>query len=295
MATRLATLEEMVRRGDVVGSRVPPPRNITELGGINLLPDLGQSEMRQQALSGILGMAGPSMPLSWASNDMPLAFVGLTNDRPTGAAQPSIPLNVLVRSDFAPAVQAAQKELHQRGATLPLSSPPMIALPKASPGATAPADILRYLGRTLDLAANAALLDPTNDPLALIRKAGSADQFQIAARVLTPGAPVPVTPGDYDALKCSSAACTPVSLANASFVPVGPILAAVGYYPVSPLPQPTSLSSTAWAHFTNVTGLVSRRTGLGDELSMLYSPDAIAHSVFASMLTWAWNGTTFVS
>jgi hypothetical protein len=36
-------------------------------------------------------------------------------------------------------------------------------------------------------------------------------------------------------------------------------------------------------------------TKLGDELSLLYNWSAIMSSVFASELTWVWNGTQFAS
>jgi hypothetical protein len=86
-----------------------------------------------------------------------------------------------------------------------------------------------------------------------------------------------------------------VPLNGALVVPVAPLLAAAGFYPASPLPQPTSSASTAWAHFTNVTGLVAGTTRLGDELSLLYDPDVVAQSVFNNMLNWVWNGAQFAA
>jgi hypothetical protein len=44
----------------------------------------------------------------------------------------------------------------------------------------------------------------------------------------------------------------------------------------------------------NVTGLVAGSTKLGDELSLLYRPEQIVNSVFAPMMSWTWDGTTFV-
>jgi hypothetical protein len=102
-----------------------------------------------------------------------------------------------------------------------------------------------------------------------------------------------VTPANYDALQCTATTSTIVPLLGASFVPVAPVMAGAGFYPASPLPQPANNTSTAWATLTNVTGLTSGVTLLGDELGMLYSPSTIAASVFASMLNTAWNGTTF--
>jgi hypothetical protein len=286
-------MRRLALEGDVVGSRVPPPKNITEIGGyFNLLATLKEGAMREQALAGILGVAGPTPALGWLSTTTPLSMVTLPNDRPAGPAQPSIPLNFLVRSDFSLALQAALQTLHSTGATLPFSGPPVLTLPIAAPGATMPANILTYLGRTLTLSTAAALLAPATDPLALIGPSGGTPPFYIAANALNPGS-TPVTPANYDALQCTATANATVPLANVSFVQVAPILVAAGFYPASPLPQPANNTQTAWATFTNITGLVNGVTMLSDELGLLYSPSVIAASMFAPTLNTVWNGTTF--
>ncbi|HEY7816080.1 MAG TPA: hypothetical protein VIC62_22735, partial [Nakamurella sp.] len=202
----------MALEGDVIGSRIPPPRNITEIGGyMNLLGTLQQTEMRQQALAGILGVAGPNPPLGWLTNDQPLAFVTLSNDRPAGPAQASIPLTFVVRSDFVTAVQSVFAYLHHRGCSLPIGGPTLVSLPQARPGLLTPGDPLPYIGRTLDLAAGVALLDPESDALALVRSA-TTDPFQIAANVLSAAtATIPTTAAAYDGLQCDSTSCSPVS------------------------------------------------------------------------------------
>ncbi|HPI74898.1 MAG TPA: hypothetical protein PLZ01_15900, partial [bacterium] len=59
-------LRRLALQGDVVGSRVPAPQNITEIGGyLNLLRESKQEEMLAQVLAGILGVAGPNPPLGW--------------------------------------------------------------------------------------------------------------------------------------------------------------------------------------------------------------------------------------
>lgn len=287
-------LRRIALEGDVTGSRVPPPRNITEIGGyLNLLTTLNQYEMRAQTLAGILGVAGPNPPLGWISNaNPPLTFTTLPNDRPAGPAQSSIPLTVPIRSDFATAFQAAQTALHAQGCALPIAALPR-TLPTASvPGAPSAADPLPYLGRALDIVAGTALVDPTNDPIALIRKSGTTDPFQIAARVLSTGS-VPVPVGNYDAVQCTSSNSTIVALASASFVLIAPILGNAGFYPASPLPVPATLSDTAWTRFTNVTGLVKGVTKLSDELSLLYDWNSIEASVFGGMIEFVWDGTQF--
>jgi hypothetical protein len=285
-------LRRLALEGDIVGSRIPPPKTISEVGGyVNLLTSLKEPAIRSQMLASLLGVAGPSQPLGWVSNNQPLAFVTLPNDRPAGRSQPALALTFVVRSDFSGALQAALNALHQQGCALPFSSPPVVMLPQAMPGTLPPADVLPYLGRTLDVATVAALVDPRNDPVALIRVSGTSAPFQIAAQVLTTGN-VPVVPGIYDALQCDASSCLVVQVSG-QYVLVAPILAVAGFYPTSPLSQPGSVTATAWARFTNITGLVPGVTKLGDELSLIYSWSSINHSVFASVLHWVWNGTAF--
>lgn len=286
-------MRRIALEGDVVGSRVPPPRNITEIGGyLNLLTTLNETTMREQTLAGILGVAGPNPPLGWISNTQPLAMVSIGNDRPAGPAQPTLPLTVLVRSDFVTAVKAAVAQLHQFGATLPMAGGSVLQLPQATPGSSIPTDILMYLGRVLTVAATAALTTPGTDPLALIRAHGSSDDYEIAAQVLSATAN-PVVPADYDALVCTATSSSVVELPTGTLVAVAPVLAGAGFYPASPLPVPANNTQTAWARFTNITGLVPGVTRLGDELSALYNPQTVATSVFAGVVDWVWNGTAF--
>jgi hypothetical protein len=288
-------MRRIALEGDVIGSRVPPPKNITEIGGyLNMLTTLKESSMREQALAGILGVAGPSTPLGWISNTMPLAMVSVTNDRPAGPAQPTIPLSILVRSDFVNPLKLAMAAIHQYGATIPFAGGSVLQLPAGAPGAVPPSDMLKYIGRELSLAPTAALLNPATDPLALVRVTGTTNPFAIASNVLT-ATSVTVTPANYDAIQCTSTASTTVALTGASFVPLAPILANAGFYPSSPLPVPANNTQTAWATFTNVTGLVAGTTMLGDELSLLFNSQTIANSVFAGTLGAVWNGTTFVA
>jgi hypothetical protein len=286
-------LRRLALQGDIVGSRIPSPRNISEIGGyINLLTNLKQPEMRAQMLAGILGVAGPSQPLGWGDDTPALAFVNLPNDRPAGQAQASLPLTFVVRSDFCDALQSVLDTLHQRGCALPFFSPPVQTLPRANPGAFAPDDALPFLGRTLHLATTAALVNPSTDALVLARSQGSSERFQIAAQVLM-SATISVSPGNYEALQCDAASCSTVSLQNAQLVSVAASMANAGFYPASPLPIPSSSAPTGWARLTNTTGLAPGVTKLGDELGLLYKWSAINHSVFAGALNRVWNGTVF--
>ena len=288
-------MRRIALEGDVTGAGIPSilMSSPTMVGGVlNYLTATKQTAILQQALAGMLGVAGPSQPLGWISNVQPLAMADVTNDRPAGPAQPTIPLVSLVRSDFVGAVKAAIAGVHHYGATVPFASPPVLQLPSGAPGATPPADVLKYLGRELNLAPAAALAAPATDPLAIVRSGGPSAPWQLAARVLT-ATSATVAPADYDAIQCTPTSKSTVTLTQARLVPLGPALAAAGFYPASPLPIPANSTQTAWATFTNVTGLVAGSTRLGDELSLLYSPDTVASSVFASILDWVWNGSTF--
>jgi hypothetical protein len=248
--------------------------------------------MREQALAGILGVAGPAQPLGWISNDQPLSMVAVTNDRPAVAAQPSFPLTVLVRSDFVAGVQSALKLLHSYGATLPLTSPSAILLPPGGTGATIANPILFYIGRMLIIAPSAALTNPVTDPVALLPPASAGGTYSLASHVLNP-AQYSVEPADLLALQCAPTMCSVIQLSQVSYVPIGPIFAAAGFYSPSPLPVPANSTQTGWTVLANTTGLVSGVTMLGDELSLLYRQDQIAASAFAAMLEWTWNGSTF--
>lgn len=293
-AAQSILLRRLALQGDVVGSRIQAPRNISEIGGyLNLLETLGETAMREQTLAGILGVAGP-IPSLTTLQPQPLSMVSLTNDRPLGVAQPSLPLSVQVRSDFVSRLLDALKQLHAQNATMPFAGPTSLILPAGGPGTNLPADPLLYLGRVLSLSPAAALQAPASDPLVLARKAGSVGAFDIMANVLSAGG-VPVPPDNYEALQIAGAAVNTVALNNTSLVMLAPLLAGAGFYPTTPLPAPTSATDFAWTRLSNVTGLVAGQTTLGDELSLLYTPSLIAASAFAPALGYTWNGTTFIA
>lgn len=286
-------LRRLALQGDIVSSRIPAPRNITEIGGyLNLLATLKQYEMRSQMLAGILGVAGPNPPLGWYGSRPLLTMVALPNDRPEGPGQPAIPLTYAIRSDFLEGMRAALRDLHDRGCALPCMAP-VRRLPVALPGAQFPEDPLSFLGRVVDIVPSSALRDPASDPIALARKNGSSDPFQVVARVIGSSPAVPTPPADWEVLTCDASSRTSVTAAGARFVPVAPILAAAGFYPASPLPLPESENSTGWARFTNRTGLVSGQSRLGDELALIYPAAEIAASTFTTGLNRVWNGTVF--
>src|SRR5262245_19369019 len=85
-------LQRLANQGDVFPSRVPAPRNITEVGGyLNLLEAAGQLDTRASAVASALGVAGPAQQSAALSGAVPVGFVDIANDRPAGAVQASIP------------------------------------------------------------------------------------------------------------------------------------------------------------------------------------------------------------
>ena len=281
-------LRRLALQGDVISSRVPAPRNITEIGGyLNLLDTLHQPEARSQMIAGILGVAGPNPPLGWQAAHPPLTMVSVPNDRPDGPSQAAIPLSFAVRSDFAAAVEAARTTLHAQGALLPLLAA-VKPLPPPIAGVDPPDDALPYIGRTLMVVPAAALRDADADPVVLARKNGTTDPFAIMARSSTAAAQ------SWDAYECTDTARTTVQT-NSALVPIASALAAAGFYPASPLPAPANLMDIAWATLTNVTGLIAGVTTLGDELSLLHPAADVLGSAFNARMNWIWNGTTFAA
>jgi hypothetical protein len=277
----------------VVPSRVPAPRNITEIGGyINLLGTLNQIDMRSQVLAGILGVAGPNPPLGWIANAT-LPMVPLANDRPAGPLQRSIPVTIPVRSDFLAPLRAALQILHDQGCMVPFLGGPL-GLPRSGTNALPPDDPLPYLGRVLTLVPGTALADPVTDALALVRMQGTNGPFEVAANAVGPASAM-VSPGNFEALRCTATACGSMPLTGAKLVFVAPALAQAGFYPDDPPSQPETAADEDWARWTNVTGLVPGVTTLGDELSLLYSQSVIAGSVFSGHLGRTWDGTEFAA
>lgn len=289
-AAQAVLMRRMALEGDVIGARVPPPRNISEIGGyLNLLDSLGEAAMREQTLAGILGVAGPTPALGWTAAQ-PLSMVSVPNDRPTGTFQSTLPLSVLVRSDFVGAFQTTVTALHAQGATLPCTAPTTSSLPPGGPGTTVPADLLSCVGRVLMLAPAAALVAPATDPIVLARPSGSGT---FALAVNATGA----TPASYDVLAISGNSIVtqtlslPLVMLTAATGTTS--LASAGFYSPTPFPAPASPTDVAWARLANITGLVAGSTRYGDELALLFPPSVISASALAPALGYTWDGTRF--
>jgi hypothetical protein len=291
METQLILLRRLALAGDVVPSRIPAPLNITEVGGyLNYLETLQETEMRRQVLASILGVAGDP-PLGTSLTGPALFFVSRTNDRPAGNQQATYPLGFSMRNDFATAFDAILAQIHAAGCQVPLLTPLRILPP--APSTTPPTDLLRFLGRTLDLAPTAALIDPDADPLAVAHP-DSGSVLEVVARQLDASAPDAgdVTSASWVAIQCDNTACTESS-DDRLYLPLTPIFNAAGWYQPAPT-TPTSLTSPGtWARWTNITGLIPGVTRFGDELSLLYAPAEIAASALRDLSLWTWDGEVF--
>ncbi|MCL3862268.1 hypothetical protein [Actinotalea sp. K2] len=284
-------LRRLALSGDLFPSRIPPPQNITQIGGyLNLIKD--NPVLQAQVLASALGVAGPNPSPGFVPDLPQLFYVTRPNDRPAGSAQPSTPVQLTVRSDLAPAFLAAREVLHRQGASLPvmdLHRP----LPPVSLDVAAPTDLLPYLGRTLRLVPGAALVDPTADPLA-VGQEGSGPQ-RVLARQTDPSAPDAggVSSTDWELWSCDDAQCTQQTVTGA-FIEVEPVLAAGGWHRAGDLQAPTTRSDDgAWHTFTNVTGLVAGSTSAGEELRLLHPVGVLAASSIRERLDWVWDGHAF--
>ena len=292
-------LQRLANQGDVFPSRVPAPRNITEVGGyLNLLELAGQVDMRSSAVASALGVAGPPPAASAVAGALPVGFVEAPNDRPAGPAQASIPPTLSVRGDFHAPLQAALAALHAQGCALPLRAP-RAALPASQPGAGATslddAAVLAALGRSLEVFPGAVLVDPAADPLALARpETPATEPIRLVARELDGG--TLVTEASWVALRASSSTVAEDAPAPRRYAEVAPPMQAAGWIHPTPPAAPASLGARGTlVRFVNLTGLVAGETTLGAELALLYTPAAIARSALAPFSGWIWNGSAFAA
>jgi len=288
-------LQRLALQGDVFSSRIPVPKNITEVGGyLNLLARLGESEIRTQALAAALGVAGPNPMPGLAPSQGVLFDVMRPNDRPSGAAEASTPVQVAIRNDFAPAFDAARQAIHAAGCRIPLLGFAPPALPPHTPGAPGlPQDLLLHLGRVLRLMPTAALADPDQDLLAVARPDGET-ALHVVARQVEAGAPEAgaVATAPWVAWSCSGSSCAE-STDDRAYLPLAPILNAAGWYQPAPSAPASAGDTGDWWRWTNTTGLVPGSSRYGDELLQRRTPGEVAASALRDALDLVWNGTTF--
>jgi hypothetical protein len=243
-------------------------------------------------LAATLGVAGPNPMPGWTSERPAISFVARPNDRPVGAAQATIPVAFTMRADLAGPLEEALAKIRAKGGTFPLLSPARVLPSPVSGTAAPPTDGLALVGRTLEAVPAAALVDPTTDPLA-VGGVGAAGN-EVLARQVDAAAPdaASVTSAAYNLWACTATACSQQAVTD-KFIAVTPPLNGAGWYQPA-VSAPTSLASPGnWSRWTNVTGLVSGRTRLGEELGLLYTKAEIAQSALADKLDWAWDGTAF--
>lgn len=287
-------LRRLALAGDLFPSRIPPPLNITQVGGyLNLIEK--DPVLRAQVLSSALGVAGPNPAPGFDPTLPPLYFTSRANDRPTGTAATATPVTIRVRNDLAGPLDAALAALHDQGVTLPLLATDA-PLPPVAPGAPPPVNLLPYLGRELQLVPAAGLIDPVVDPLAVGQLGGTGPQL-VVSRQLDPTAPAAgsVAPQAWSLWTCDNTMCTQSTVTDA-FVDLTAPLNTAGWYRVDPLPAPTSLGADGgWTRWSNTTGLVAGRSTFGEELRLLYSLGQIAASSVRELQDWVWNGTSFAA
>ncbi len=285
-------LRRLATSGDLFPSRIPPPLNITQVGGyLNLIED--DPVLSAQVLASALGVAGPHPTPGFDATLPPLYFTARGNDRPTGPAQAATPVSFRVRNDFAAGLDAGLTTLHELGVLFPVLAADGL-LPPLADGP--PDDLLPFLGRRLTVVPSAALSDPTTDLLA-VGQLGGAGATLALARQVDPAAPqaATVAAAAYALWTCNPASCTQ-STVNGAYVDVDPVLAVAGWHRPAPLTAPVSLVDTAdWNTWQNVTGLVAGESTFGAELRLLYSLGQIAASSVRERQDWVWDGATFVA
>jgi hypothetical protein len=293
VAAQQLVLRRLATSGDLFPSRIPPPLNITQIGGyLNLIED--DPILSAQVLASTLGVAGPNPTPGFDVILPPLYFTTRGNDRPAGAAQTATPVSFRIRNDFAAGLDAALRTLHDLGTQLPVLAGDGLLPPLSE--AAPPTDLLAFLGRRLSLVPSAALTDPTTDLLA-VGQLGGAGATLALARQVDPAAPQAgtVAAAAYSLWTCDAVACTQ-AVVNGTYVDLDPVLAVAGWHRAAPLSAPASLGdSKGWNTWQNVTGLVAGESTFGAELRLLYSLGQIAASSVRERQDWVWDGTTFVA
>jgi hypothetical protein len=280
--------------GDLAPSRIPAPRNITEIGGyINLLTEYGEDEQRSRMVAAALGIAGPRVNLPQPGTLPPLAFVEREQLRPEGPAQPSLPLNFTMRSDFVGAFDQALGAIAATGGAMPVVSPLRVLPPIGTPVTDAEMQ-LELIGRRLTLAPTAGLSDPDADPLSLSRPAGGGG-FSVLARVLDTEAPEAeaIETLEWISWSCTPELCEEVATTDQR-IDLTPLLNMAGWHQLSDLQAPVStVAQGNWGTWFNITGLVPGQTRFGDELNSIYSGIQILASSVRDDQDLIWDGAAF--
>ncbi len=283
--------------GDIAPSRIPQPRNITEIGGyINLLTEYNEVDQRSRMIAAALGIAGPHVNLPQPGSLPPLAFAERSQIRPDGPQQATFPLSFVMRTDFISAFDTALDTITAMGGAVPILSNRHL-LPVSGAPLPASSDAqLDLIGRLLTISPTAALRDHTTDPISLSRPAAGGT-FQVMVRVIDDGAANAGTVPDLDwtSWECDNTQCTEVDSTDARFE-LTPIFNTAGWYQTTVPDDPTTINEPGnWNLWRNITGLVPGTTRFGSELQLLYSAEQIVASPVFDQLDFIWTGTEFAA
>jgi hypothetical protein len=283
-------LRRLALEGGVIPSRIPPPRNITEVGGyLNLLAAADMGELRRSALAAALGLASPAS-VTWDEAPPTPGWANLPNDL-TGAP-PGAALAVPLRADLAAAWRAGvAPALAALGARLRLWSK-MPRLPDAGED-PASADLLALLGRVVWIDPTSALEAPETDDVLLGRADTDAEgTLRVVLRASGPSAPPPAA---FTALVWDEVANTLVSrpIGSVAVADIGPLVGLAGFRAAKPVVPPQSRFDLRWARLESHAGLLPGISRLGDELRTLWTPREIARSALATRTGELWTGTGF--
>jgi len=288
---RTLLAQRLAATGGIVPSRIPAPRNITEVGGyLNLLEDAGQPELRLSAISAALGIAGP-LPSAVFVPTPPLFFASRRNVADDVALDGAVPRSYRVRSDFGAAWDAAMQAVEDLGGAvqwldLPLSLPPWVL------GGPAPSTTLSDLGRVMTVVPGSALRDPLTDRVALGTRGPTTELF-VRVRDNTAPQSSSVVAAPLDVWTCTPLTCTQAPQTQAWFA-LAPLLAQAGWAPAAPQELPTSALLVGNVfRFVNLTGLVAGVTTLREELLTIWTADQVHASVYRDHGALVWNGTRF--
>jgi hypothetical protein len=286
-AARAVMLQRLAQQGDVIPSRLPAPRSITEIGGyLNLLEELGLPELRSSVLSSVLGVAAPPpVPELPRVAALPLTTIRNSADRSPMAG-------VAVRADFAAPLAATLARIASAGGSLPLWAPPPV-LPVPVPGTASPgeADALFALGRRLLVAPTQTMKDPDTDPVVLGRvESDPKDRFRLAVRVAAGAAEI--VDEVWQGLVRTDKGVKPVKLGKTPLAPLSVYLDGSGFVVPSVAP-PATQADLGWATATITAGLLPQVSRLGNELALSHGIADIMRSPFASRTYEVWDGARF--
>ncbi|UJP08935.1 hypothetical protein L2X99_10630 [Microbacterium sp. KUDC0406] len=289
-------LRRLATQGDVIPSRIPAPRNITEVGGyLNLLTELGETTMCKGMLGAALGLAA-SVPADDGAGGTvpPLRLVQIANDRLPSPAGDGVPLSVGVRQDLAAGLQAAVADVRAAAGHLPLWGPPA-ALPAPTGGTGPTPDPLPYLGREVWVAPTAALTDPETDPIVLGRASTDPGAgYRVGVRVADGTAEA--ESADWVGLKWDAVggAFLEAGIGTVTMLALEKAIAATPFVSRPLTAVPPSRGDYAWARMVAVAGLLPGASRLGDELALVWTGDQIVQSAYADHLDAVWDGAAFV-